>query len=134
MLYLRRGWTLAIVLIAAWTGISCSSEVLPPSDPQASIELSARFDAKVVDRGWVEELVITISAADIPVPLAFNIPVTDGTASGVISAPDGLDRLVEAAAFGLDGQQTYRGSTLIDLEEGENPAARITMYPVADSK
>src|SRR5690625_237152 len=118
MLYLRRGWALAIVLIAAWERISCSREVLPPSDPQASIELSARVDGPVVDRGWGAELVITISAADIPVPLAFNIPVTDGTASGVISAPVGIDSLVEAAAFGLDGQETYRGSTLIELEEG----------------
>lgn len=54
-------------------------------------------------------LVVEVTAADIPVPLVFNLGVMNGVVSGSIVVSAGSDRLVTVRAFSFDGVETHSG-------------------------
>jgi len=75
-------------------------------------------------------LVLEVTAPDIPVPLVFNLPVRDGTASGAVTLPAGVDRQLTARAFDTRGAQTHSGSRKLHVRAGGNETASLTLLPL----
>jgi hypothetical protein len=78
----------------------------------------------------VEALVVEVAASDIPEPLIFNIPASEGVASGSITLPAGSDRAVTIHAFDAKGIETHRGEATVDVVEGLNATLSIQLYPL----
>lgn len=75
-------------------------------------------------------LSITVTAPDLPQALVFNLPVTNGTASGSVTVPTGANRLFTIRAF--DAQvETHRGTRTVTVVEGTNPALAVALLPLA---
>lgn len=79
----------------------------------------------------VNTLVVQVTASDISTPLAFNIPVSNGTATGSISVPPGLARTITVRAFDAQGTLTHQGSATVDVRPGANVNVTIAMTPQA---
>src|SRR5258708_13631843 len=62
-----------------------------------------------VSASAVATLVAEVTAADIPSPLIFNIPISGGVASGTITIPAGSAPTRTPRAFGARGALTPRG-------------------------
>jgi len=75
----------------------------------------------------VSTLIVTVTAADIPTPLVFNIHQQNGTATGTLRVPPGDARLITVQAFDNLGQLTHEGSKAIDVVPGQNPAVSIAV-------
>lgn len=81
----------------------------------------------------VAGLVVEVTAADIPRPLVFNIPIVAGVASGTIMVPAGSDRTIAVTGLDGGGVATHRGSTTVDIVEGTNPPISIALIPLDGS-
>lgn len=106
----------AFALVAA-----CAPVTDAPSD-LAALRLTANVTGTAVD-----ELVVTVSAADIPVPLVFNVSVSNGTASGTLHVPPGTARTIVVEAFDQAGDVTHDGTTTVDVARGQNPPVSILL-------
>ena len=118
---------LAAVLLAllAWAGCSEGG----PTEPSASGEGQISLFANVSSTSIVA-LVVEVTAADIPEPLIFNIPIVNGIGSGTITIPAGSDRTITVHAFDSSEIKTHEGSVTIDVAEGQNPTVSITLFPL----
>lgn len=79
----------------------------------------------------VAVVVVEVTAPDIETPLAFNLDVVDGTASGTITVPAGSDRTITVTASDSKGIDTHQGSVTVDISAGENDPIQITILPLA---
>jgi hypothetical protein len=79
----------------------------------------------------VDVIVIRVTASDIPTPLLFNLKVVDGFASGNLKVPAGAARAFLASAFDRSGAVTAEGSAVLDIQQGTNPPATISLVPKA---
>lgn len=79
----------------------------------------------------VNLLVVEVTAADITTPLAFNIPVSNGTATGNLSVPPGSARTITVRAYDANGTMTHEGSATVDVRPGQNVNVPITLTPRA---
>jgi len=95
-----------------------------PSDSEASIRVSANVSGTPIDI-----LVITVSAADIPVPPVFNLPVVEGVASGTVRVPPGTARTFSVTAYDAGGEITHDGAATRDVQRGQNPPLAIPLTP-----
>lgn len=77
----------------------------------------------------IATMLVTVSAADIPVPLAFNLLIQDGFASGTLRVPPGTMRTFAASAFDSRGNVTHEGLIAVDVQPGQNPPLAIVMTP-----
>ena len=76
----------------------------------------------------IATLVVEITAADIAVPVVFNLTVVNGIATGTLRMPPGEDRLITVRAFDTFGEITHEGSKTVDVQRGNgNPAVSIPM-------
>src|SRR5256885_9477401 len=75
----------------------------------------------------VSTLAVSVTAEDIPTPLAFNISQQNGIASGTLRVPPGSARLITVQAFDNLGQLTHEGSKTIDVVPGPNPPVSIAV-------
>lgn len=76
-------------------------------------------------------MVVEVTASDIETPLAFNLTVAEGTASGTITVPAGSDRTITVTASDAKGIDTHQGSVTVDISPGENDPIQITILPLA---
>ena len=97
----------------------------PAPDPQTvALEVRAKVSAAI------DKVVAEVTAADIETPLAFNLTVDNGVASDTIQVPAGSDRTITVKAFDAGGVETHRGSVVVDIAEGDNPAVTVTIEPL----
>lgn len=113
-----------LACLAALT--SCTQSVdAPPSGGQATLQLTADLSGMTV-----ATLVVEVSAPDIPTTLVFNIPITNGVASGTITVPAGSDRTFTLRAFDAHGVEIQIGSAMVSIQAGANPAISIVLSPL----
>ncbi len=75
----------------------------------------------------VATVVVEVTAADIPGPLVFNLPISGGTASGTITVPAGLARTLTMRAFDALGVETHSGSVTLDVIAGSSATVSVTL-------
>ena len=127
---------LASVLALACLGVSgCASDLpVEPVQPTASgareTQARLRLYANVAATP-VRTLVVEVTAADIRVPLVFNVEASDGFARAALVLPAGSDRTVTLRGYEATGIETHRGARTLSVREGTNPTVPITLYPVA---
>ena len=80
----------------------------------------------------VATVVVNVAAPDIPTPLVFNLPVTDGVAAGTITLPAGSHRTITIRAFDAGGIQTHAGSVTLDVAPGSNETISAVLTPLTD--
>jgi len=77
----------------------------------------------------VGALTVTVRASDLPAPLVFRLPVTDGVASGTISLPLGSDRAIDVTALDGVGNVLQEGNVTLTVAAGPQPTVSIIMTP-----
>lgn len=124
--FLRRLFA-ALFVVTAF-GLGCRDGALTgPGIPNGSGRLSvvAQFA-----NNTATNLVIEVTAADIPQALVFNLDVVNGTASGSVTIPAGANRTITVRAF--DGRtETHRGTRNVTIVEGVNPPLSMQLLPLA---
>lgn len=75
----------------------------------------------------VATVVLEVTAADIPTPLVFNIPITGGVASGTISVPAGSARTINLRAYDAGAILTHTGSWTGNIVGGTNPTISLVL-------
>ena len=80
----------------------------------------------------VATVVVNVAAPDIPTPLVFNLPVTDGVAAGAITLPAGSHRTITIRAFDAGGIETHAGSVTLDVAPGSNGTISAVLTPLTD--
>ncbi|MCU0623230.1 MAG: hypothetical protein MUF53_05115, partial [Gemmatimonadaceae bacterium] len=125
---LRRFTLAAAALLAIVAG--CGESALAPDGsriPPGTGRLSVFAEFNTLT---ATNLVIEVTAADLPQALVFNLPVTNGTATGSVTVPTGANRLFTIRAF--DAQvETHRGTRTVTVVEGTNPALAVALLPLA---
>ena len=117
-------WTmLAIATLAA---VGCQDQLPTGAGAEGAVPL--RVTAPVVGTP-ITTLVVTVTAADINVPLLFNLTVANGVAAGTIRIPPGLARTIAATAMDAEGDTTHDGSVTVDVRPGPNPPVVLHLAP-----
>ncbi|HUL49843.1 MAG TPA: Ig-like domain-containing protein [Gemmatimonadales bacterium] len=120
-------WPAAIALSLVLT--SCAQhELAGPTTLGTSAKLSLRADLSGTS---VARVVVQVTAADISVPLVFNIPVANGVAAGTFTVPTGSARTIALTAYDAGGVETDSGSVQTEVLPGANPAIVIVLVPLA---
>jgi hypothetical protein len=114
----------ATVLIAALA--SCAQG---PSGPGPGKDATLVIRANLAGTA-AASVVVDVTAADIPATLVFNIPVSNGVASGTITVPAGSNRTITLRAFDAGGIETHSGSTTVNIVAGTNATMAITLTPL----
>jgi hypothetical protein len=120
---------LAALLVAALGAAACSDSPTggtPPVAEEAELGFSLNLSGTTVNA-----LVVEVTASDITGRLVFNIPVTNGTASGSVTVPAGSARTVTVKAYDSRGTLTHQGSKTVDVKAGNNPPVTIPLTPQA---
>lgn len=120
---------LAALLVVTVFGLGCRDGGLtgPDGIPKGSGRLSV---VAVFANNTATNLVIEVTAPDIPQALVFNLDVVNGTASGSVTIPAGANRTITVRAF--DGRtETHRGTRTVTIVEGVNPALSMQLLPLA---
>lgn len=123
----RSFWRLLPALLLTLFAAACGD--LPtekPAGETAQLGFSLNLSGTTVNTVSVE-----VTAADISQALVFNIPVTNGTATGRIDVPPGQARTITVRAYDVQGVQTHEGSTTVDVRPGNNPTVTVTLIPRA---
>jgi glucose/arabinose dehydrogenase len=120
----RRSSTLVFLLAL---GSCLARDVAGPGDHRQTT-LLVRADVTAVP---VASLVVEVTAPDISTPLAFNIPITNGVATGTITIPAGSSRTITMHAFDAGGVETHRGSVTVAIQPGTNPVISLVLVPLA---
>lgn len=126
----------AAALAGALFALACNDAPTSTSKPSMIPVGKVAVYANLAAASGVNALVIDVSGPGIvksdgttPDTLVFNIPMSNGTASGSISIPAGSQRVITAHAFS-DVTETHRGSVTVDIVEGVNPTIAITLVPL----
>jgi len=106
--------------------------VLLACDPSS---VAPRGDATLIIRADVSAtsvatVVVAVTAPDIPATLVFNIPVSNGVASGLITIPAGSNRAIALQAFDAGGVETHSGSVLVNVQPTANQTVAIVLQPL----
>lgn len=114
-----------VALLLSTALASCGSA--PATAPEEAPDVSLHFQ---VSTGTLDlqELVVTVSGPDIPVPLVLNLVVSSGVAEGSIDVPAGRERVFTAQAFDPDGFITHEGSTTVTVRPDAS-TVRIPLLP-----
>src|SRR6266513_799529 len=118
-------------LPAALLALLAVGACVPPdvTDPPLDrVTLLVRAD---VTAAQVASLVVEVTAPDITTLLVFNIPITNGVASGTITLPAGSNRTITMHAFDAGAVETHRGSVIVAIRAGTNPTIELVLTPLA---
>ena len=120
------------VLVRMMTGIALLAGLHACGDSGNTVGPGPETEAKLVLSAAVAGTPIAVvtaevTAADIAVSLRFNLPITNGIASGTLKLPPGTARLVTVRAFDQTGAITHEGSVTVDIRAGQNPPVRIVL-------
>lgn len=116
----------ALSLLAAMIIGGCADSATAPEGPQGEFV----FSASVVGT-TIATMVVEVTAPDITSPLAFNITITNGVATGTIKLPPGENRTITLRAFDNLGNETHEGSKTISVKPGQNPPVSIPVVSKA---
>jgi len=114
-----------VALATAMLLVACGDGSLDPSRDVGTLIVRADVGSSAV-----VTLVAEVTAPDIPTALTFNVPITDGVASGTITVPAGSDRTVALRAYDSGGILTHNGVVTLDIQPGSNPSRAITLIPL----
>jgi len=117
--------TLFCTLASVFLLVACGDNAIAPGEGDGTLIVRADVSATAV-----ATLVAEVSAADIPIPLLFNIPITNGVASGAMTIPAGHSRSVTLRAYDAGGIQTHSGSAQLAIQPGTNASIAITLTPL----
>jgi hypothetical protein len=112
---------LAAVFVVTALSIGCRDGGITGPDriPAGSGRLSV---VATFELNTATNLVIEVTAPDIPQALVFNLDIVNGTASGSVTIPAGANRLITVRAF--DGRT-------VTIVEGVNPPLSLSLLPLA---
>jgi Tol biopolymer transport system component len=119
-----RARRLLLACLAAAGLAACHDDPVQPPPVAEVAELS--LNASVAGTP-VQALVVTVSAADIPAALVFNLLVQDGVANGTLRVPPGVARRIAVEALDTAGVATHEGSLTVDVRAGSNPVLSIPL-------
>ena len=114
----------AVLLVGSCLGGDPTGTRPHPSDARLLLQADLSGTA-------VATLVVEVTAADIPTPLTFNIPIVQRVATGTITLPAGSSRTITLHAFDAGGVETHRGSVTVDILPGANPTITLVLEPLA---
>jgi alpha-tubulin suppressor-like RCC1 family protein len=121
-----RAAAMYLALLATLFIAACSQTTLTDAvDGPSSVSLTVRVD--VSSFSAIDQVVVEVAGPGIATPLVFNLTITDGVASGTITVPTGSQRTITVTAFDAAGIATHRGSVVVDIVEGTNPVASVTL-------
>ena len=89
------------------------------------MSLAVRADVSAL--ATVNLVVVEVTAPDIPRPVAFNVTIVRGVASGTVQVPAGFNRTFTVTAFDTGGVATHRGSILAAVTEGSNLTLTLSL-------
>jgi cysteine-rich repeat protein len=118
----------ALLMVSVLAGCSARS---PGATTSQGGNLATVVVSAAVVGTPIATMLITVSAADIPVPLAFNLQIQEGYATGTLRIPPGTLRTFTATAFDSVGNVTHEGVITVDVQPGQNPPLVIVMTPRA---
>ena len=118
----------AIAAGALLVGACGGPDLSGPPGTGGTQEAQLRITALVVGTP-IDLMVARVTASDIAVPLVFNLPVTEGVATGTLRIPPGEARTITLEAFDELGDVTHEGSATLDVRPGANPPVNIAMLP-----
>ncbi|MFC1540016.1 Ig-like domain-containing protein [Gemmatimonadota bacterium] len=104
--------------------VSCARQTTGPVTPEGEATFLFQTNVSSTTISTVE---VVVTAADISPPLVFNLPVSNGTASGTLLIPTGLNRTITVRALDLKGIVTHHGNATVNVVEGMNPALNVTL-------
>jgi hypothetical protein len=119
---------LASFVLAALVALSACSDpstIAPPSANDAVLEVQASVSGTLI-----AVVVVQVTASDIPTPLLFDIPISNGVAAGAITVPAGSSRTVTLRAYDTGGVLTDSGTVTLDIQSGANPTLSILLTPL----
>lgn len=116
-----RGLLVGFLLIPA---VACSDLVTGP-DEMAALVVRANLGHTTIGT-----VVVEVTAPDIATTLVFNVPVSEGVASGTLVLPAGSDRTITGRAFDAAGIETNRGHRTTTVQPGTNPGISLTLLPL----
>lgn len=123
----RSPWRLLAALLLTVVAAACGD--VPTATPGAEpAQLGISLNLSNTSAASVS---VQVTAGDITQPLVFNIPVSNGTATGSIAVPPGSARTITVRAFNAQGAKTHEGSTTVDVRPGTNPPVTVTLLPQA---
>lgn len=125
--FIRR--VLAALFVVTAFGVGCRDGMPTGPDPiprgSGRLSVVAQFELNTATN-----LVIEVTAPDLPQALVFNLEIVNGMATGAVTIPAGANRLITVRAF--DGRtETHRGSRSVTIVEGVNAALTMTLLPLA---
>ena len=126
MLPVRRSTAIAALIVLTQLAACSGSDALKPGGGEASLILRADVAGTPVAM-----VVVEVSAPDIAPPLVFNITITGGVATGMITIPAGSNRAIAMRAYDAGGVLTHQGSTTVNVQAGTNPWISITLTPLS---
>jgi len=117
---------IALVACGLWlaTAACAAGDVSQPPPGQASLMLSANVSSAVA------LVVVEVTAPDITTPLVFNIPISNGVASGAMTLPAGSNRTLTIRAFDANHVETHNGSVTLNIVGGTNPTISLVLTPL----
>lgn len=121
-------WTRFVPVLISILAVGCEGGT--PGSP-TDLELASIRVTAYTAGTPIASLSVTVTAADIPNPLVFNLTV-DGvtqTAGGTVKVSPGLDRTFTVEAFDVDGEATHDGTAVLNVKPGNNPPIQITLSP-----
>jgi hypothetical protein len=79
-------------------------------------------------------LVVEVTGPGIGEPLVFNLPVTDGVATGSVDVPVGSSRVFSGRLFDTGGTETHSGQVVTAVRPGTNAAISLRLEPLNGSQ
>ena len=125
----KRAYSVTAAAVAAFLVSACAQEPTGSKDGSAELRVQASTAGTAI-----ATIVVTVTASDIATPLAFNLTVQGGVASGTIVIPAGSGRLITVRAYNAASIETHRGSVTIDVVEGNNPTVTVVLDPLVGNK
>lgn len=126
----RSFWRILPALLLSLLAAACSDLPTAGGGTEETAKLGFALN---VSNTTINTVSVEVTGAGITQPLVYNIPVSNGTASGSIDVQPGSARTITVRAFDAQGVQTHEGSTTVDVKPGSNPPVTVTLIPRAGS-
>lgn len=123
----RRLVLAALAALALGAGLGCGDS---PTGPRTVRDGAGRLRVHAAVSATITTMVVEVTAPDLAAPLAFNLTIANGQATGTIAVPAGANRTMTVRAFD-QRTETHRGARTVTIVEGTNAPLTITLLPLA---
>ena len=107
---------------------ACTADRTGPLDEPVLVPIAMVLDVSQIAAANL--VVVEVTGPGIDPPLGFNLPITNGVASGTITVPAGADRTITVSIYDEAGTRTHRGSATVQVVAGTNPTVTIRLSPL----